>query len=217
MDRNPHFVVGNERVEIGAYTFTAFGAPCYSAVLRDTSKQASGFLSGLQMNKIQKLVYVTLRGEVIEALAKDLSVRVTTEELMLALVKQIGKSLEEVAELDLTYESIKSFYEQSEEYKSQPRVLALIEFEESIIPEGTEQSILDELVKHKGEVWVVHRNDADPHPSDPHAHNYEANLKLHLGTGDLYMKRRVVGKIAKKALLAIREKISGIPLPALSA
>ncbi len=39
---------------------------------------------------------------------------------------------------------------------------------------------------------MVHKNDADPLPSSPHAHNYEQCLKMHLGTGDLYQRKERV-------------------------
>lgn len=168
------------------------------------------------MNKIQQLVYVTLAPEVIERLSQELSVRITTEEMLLTLVTQTGKELQEVAELDLTYESIKAIYEKSDAFKSLSKVLATVELSESIIPNGVERALYEQQVKHKGEVWVIHKNDADPHPSIPHAHNYDANLKLHLGNGDLYKKRNIVGNIGKKALMALREKIVGIDLPALA-
>jgi hypothetical protein len=168
------------------------------------------------MNKIQKLVYITLGPEVVARLSKELSVRVTTEELLLALVKQSGKELQEIAELDLSYEFIKATYQESDSYKLLPKAVAIVELSESIIPEGTERALYEQQVKHKGEVWVIHKNDADPHPSIPHAHNYDANLKLHLGNGDLYNKRKIVGNIGKKALIALREKIVGIELPALA-
>src|SRR5207237_6227170 len=32
-------------------------------------------------------------------------------------------------------------------------------------------------VKLQGEIWIVHKNDADPFPSNPHAHNYRERLK----------------------------------------
>ena len=169
------------------------------------------------MNKIQRLVYVTLGPDVVERLSLELAVRVTAEELLLSLVKQTGKELQDVADLDLAYESIKAFYVKSEEYKSQPKVLATIELSESIIPDGVVRAIYDQQVKHNGEIWMVHKNDADPHPPIPHAHNYDANLKLHLGNGDLYDKKKIVGNVGKKSLIAIREKIVGIDLPAFTA
>lgn len=169
------------------------------------------------VNKIQKLVDVTLGRYVVEKLATDLSVWMTVEDLLYVIITETGKSVEEVAEMDLTYDDIKEIYQQSREYKALPVVLATVEIPETIIPEDTERAIIEQQVRHRGEVWVIHRNDADPFPSAPHAHNYEANLRLHLGTGNLYLKKRIVGKIDRKALTAIREQISHHSLPELVA
>jgi hypothetical protein len=63
------------------------------------------------------------------------------------------------------------------------------------------------IIKLKGEVWEVHKHDKDEFPSNPHAHNYEYGLKLHLGTGVLYKKKNMVGSIRKKDLLKLRNLI----------
>jgi hypothetical protein len=168
------------------------------------------------VDKIHRLIYVTLGDATTERLSTELSVRVSPEALLVALVKQAACSVDELAEMDLPFELIKLLFEQSDEYKLTPKYIAIAEMDESIIPNDVERAILEQYVKHKGEIWVIHRNDADPHPSDPHAHNYEACLKLHLGNGDLYKKTTVVGNVGKKALLALREKISNIELPPLA-
>lgn len=93
-------------------------------------------------------------------------------------------------------------------------VLAEIELEDGIIPEGTARLLTEKTVKVKGEVWRVHKNDADPWPSNPHAHNYDAGLTLHLGTGELFdSNRKSVGNIGAKKLSAVREKLSALTLP----
>ncbi|WP_142685957.1 hypothetical protein [Chitinophaga polysaccharea] len=60
-------------------------------------------------------------------------------------------------------------------------------------------------IKHKGIVWVLHKYDADPFPSSPHAHNLLNGLKLHLGTGAIYQKKKAVGQLRKKEILEIRD------------
>jgi hypothetical protein len=57
-------------------------------------------------------------------------------------------------------------------------------------------------------IWIVHKSDSDPHPSNPHAHNYEGNCKIHLGNGTLYRKRNVCGHLSKRDLKEIRDRIS---------
>lgn len=88
--------------------------------------------------------------------------------------------------------------------------------EDGIIPEDTLVVLVEKVVKVKGEKWEIHRYDADPWPSNPHAHNYASRLKMHLGTGELFdNNRQSKGKIKAKKLAAIRAELSaaGITLP----
>jgi hypothetical protein len=73
-------------------------------------------------------------------------------------------------------------------------------------------------VKMKGEKWRLFRYDADPFPSNPHAHNFRQNVKLHLGNGAYYRARRIMGTMRKKDLVYLREAFAefGIELPSLS-
>lgn len=101
--------------------------------------------------------------------------------------------------------------------KFHPEFLTEIELEDGIIPEGTRRLLTEKTVKVRGEVWMVHKNDADPWPSNPHAHNYDAGLTLHLGTGDLFdTNRKLVSNIGKKKLAAVRNKLRSISLPPLN-
>ena len=65
-------------------------------------------------------------------------------------------------------------------------------------------------VKSKGLIWVVHKYDADPFPSNPHAHLLDTNIKLDLSTGNCFHIRKYVHTISKKELLEIREKIEKV-------
>jgi hypothetical protein len=96
-----------------------------------------------------------------------------------------------------------------------PQVLGEIELEESIIPEDVPIQLREATAKHAGEIWRVHQNDADPFPSNPHAHCLEQDLKLHLGSGDLYRRKKVVGSITRKNLRALRSKL-GSKMPGVS-
>lgn len=99
---------------------------------------------------------------------------------------------------------------------SRPEIVCEIELMDSIIPPQTPRLLIEQTVKVKGEVWTVHKNDADPWPSNPHAHNYEAGLTLHLGTGELFNKQRIcVGNIGSKRLSSVRGKLRDIDLPTL--
>jgi hypothetical protein len=92
-----------------------------------------------------------------------------------------------------------------------PMLLTELEFDHSILPSHIPRSLTEQTIRCNGETWRVHRNDPDPFPSNPHAHNLESRLRLHLGTGELFDKRRVVEKISRKDLLDIRLKNFDLP------
>lgn len=79
-------------------------------------------------------------------------------------------------------------------------LLAEIELEVSPIPDGVYRHLDEVTIKRDGCIWRIHKNDADPFPSNPHAHNVESGLKLDLSTGALYFGRKPSGKsIPQKA------------------
>jgi|SRR3569833_381091 len=98
--------------------------------------------------------------------------------------------------------------------------LGEVRLEESLIPEGIPRLLTEKEVKFESEIWTIHKNDADPFPSNPHAHNYVEGLAIHLGDGRLFRKRKEVGWLPKKRLLELRSRIqealTDIQLPALS-
>lgn len=63
------------------------------------------------------------------------------------------------------------------------------------------------LIKSSGVVWKIHLNDPDPFPSDPHAHQLDNNIKLDLGNGECFRKRKYLKTIPRKELLKIREQV----------
>lgn len=98
--------------------------------------------------------------------------------------------------------------------KFHPVVLAEFVAQESLVPPGIKVLLTEQTVKAGGEVWRVHRNDADPFPSNPHAHNAESGIKMHLGTGELFRRNKSVGKLDCKELLRIRSELKDFTLPA---
>lgn len=79
---------------------------------------------------------------------------------------------------------------------------------EGIFLESNADAIKKADVKYGGAIWRVHKKDADPFPSNPHAHCYADNVKLHLGNGDLYRNTNKLNEhIRKKDLIALRELI----------
>lgn len=61
-------------------------------------------------------------------------------------------------------------------------------------------------IKANGTVWIIHRYDADPFPSNPHAHHIDSNIKLDLSNGKCYKNKVNIYSLKKKNLLEIREK-----------
>lgn len=97
-----------------------------------------------------------------------------------------------------------------------PELVCTICLDKSIIPIDYLTRIDEERVKTKGEIWVIHKYDADPIPSKPHAHNERTGLKLHLGTGELFKKNKPTGVyINKSDLINLRGKIKNISLEGL--
>jgi len=99
--------------------------------------------------------------------------------------------------------------------------LAIVEIDRDILPDGVFKLLTEAEVKLNNQVWTLHKNDKDPFPSNPHAHNYATGVKLDLSNGWTYRKRKCAGKIRAKDLLEIREKFQekvngkGIDLPVL--
>lgn len=73
-------------------------------------------------------------------------------------------------------------------------------------------------LKVGGKKWRILRNDPDPLPSNPHAHLLGSRRKLHLGTGDLYERSVIVGRIGRAELMDIRAaaEAAEIALPAVT-
>ncbi len=100
--------------------------------------------------------------------------------------------------------------------------LCQVALDESALPDDLPLHLLEAEVKLNGKIWTVHKYDADPFPSNPHAHNYAKNVKLDLRNGLLYpgKKRVSCGRMAKKHLLALRRLVhqcnETIPLPELT-
>ena len=79
-----------------------------------------------------------------------------------------------------------------------------IETEEGFIPD--EFLIQYKVrIKNKGLTWIIHKYDADPFPSNPHAHQLNNNIKLDLSNGNCYKIREYIHTVHKKDLLLIRE------------
>lgn len=71
----------------------------------------------------------------------------------------------------------------------------------------------EQRVKVNNRIWTIHAHDDDPFPSSPHAHNYEAGLKLDLRSGDVYERAKRVSRLSKKEMLRIKSGVKGLKLP----
>jgi hypothetical protein len=104
---------------------------------------------------------------------------------------------------------------------SRPESLCEVTFDESILPPDSPVALREAKVKMRGEIWVANRYDRDPFPSNPHAHNYDRDLKIHLGTGDIYEghKRVPCRRMKRRDLIELRsrfvQKNASIELPLL--
>jgi hypothetical protein len=103
-----------------------------------------------------------------------------------------------------------------------PQTLCKVEFDKSLLPSHFPIAPREAKAKIKGEVWFVHKCDAHPFPSNPHAHNYDRDLKMHLGTGDIYEGRKRVpcGRMKRQNLVQLRSQVilknASIALPLLA-
>ena len=65
-------------------------------------------------------------------------------------------------------------------------------------------------IKARGQIWVIHKYDPDPFPSNPHAHDIQNNIKLDLSNGNCYRVRQYIYTIKKKDLLIIRQQVQAV-------
>lgn len=102
--------------------------------------------------------------------------------------------VEELENKDIDYSCPNSVISSlSDEFISKlPIIIHKVISEETLIPSDVPILIEKKNYRVNGEVWVVHKNDIDPFPSSPHAHNYDQNLVMHLGNGRMYRQRNYV-------------------------
>lgn len=136
-------------------------------------------------------------------------------DVLLAMAEATGSDLSEFALQNWTPEKIMKLIKTTKIMEEAIVIEEEIELPASAIPINTIHGLYEETVRHRGERWIIHKNDSDHFPSSPHAHNYETGLKLHLGTGELFQCTTCVGRIKRTALLEIRQRFKRIMLPEL--
>lgn len=154
-----------------------------------------------------------------ELLTKELSHELKFLDIQLALAEHYGYTQEDstrTASHNLTADQI--FVMLKDHDFKFPDESEIIELSESILPDGALKRLDEQTIKSKGEIWVIHKYDKDPLPSNPHAHNEETGQKLDLRNGDLYDgKNNYQGtNISKKDLLLLRGKVKKMTLPPLT-
>ncbi|RNE70745.1 hypothetical protein [Vibrio cholerae] len=135
----------------------------------------------------------------------------------LCRVVSAAEIIYELGDKDVDYDCPNSVIDAlSEEFISKlPFIIQKVVSDESLLPLEFQNSLEKKKYRVNGEVWVVHKNDVDPFPSSPHAHNYDENIVMHLGNGRLYRKRDYVGTARTKQFLALRNLINNVDLPPL--
>jgi hypothetical protein len=165
------------------------------------------------MNNEQRL-FETLR-KLTPRVETKLRKVISTEQVLWALCIDLNNTIDELCARQWDEVTLISELVKCESIVELPEVLGSLTFECSIVPDGVVHAVLDEFVRHDGEQWFIHKHDADPFPSNPHAHNYEKALKLHLGNGTLYVGREPAGQLSRKVFMAFRAKVRHIALPKL--
>lgn len=113
-------------------------------------------------------------------------------------------------------EAIRAFYKKNGialgqvQFPFEPEPLASnINADKNILEKGK--------IAFKNKIWMIHKNDQDPFPSDPHAHEYSNNLKLCLACGKIYRGKERVNEYRNKDFLKLRglieNRIPNIKLP----
>ena len=163
--------------------------------------------------------YLVESDKAIGVLTKLKGVEITSSDFQQLLGEKLGYVSTEsqyVASHDLTADQMVGLLQDASFIK--PVIIGEVSFKDTIIPQGVPRSLNEQKVKSKGEIWYIHKYDADPFPSNPHAHNDATGYKVHLGTGELFDAKNnpVKQSIRKKDLLALRAQVSGVILPILA-
>lgn len=162
--------------------------------------------------------YIQESEKAISILSEQKGMEISSLDFQIALGEKFGYNRQKshyVASKDLSAEQMVELLKSHSFTK--PEEIGIVTFPDSIIPEGVPICLNEQEAKSKGEIWRIHKYDADPFPSNPHAHNKETGYKLHLGTGELFdNKNKSLNKsIRKKDLIALRSNLKNIALPTL--
>ena len=175
----------------------------------------------MAIDDVEKLLlqYISTQRRAATALSEIHGFTINPTDVQDALLNVLNlERSTDLLDQNLTPESIITLLRDYKFRVDQGPLIAEIKLDVSIIPLAAVQLLEEETIRHQGEIWRVHKNDADPWPSIPHAHNLESFLVLHLGTGEMFNpnnRKKVVGKIGKKQLNLLRDKLTKFELPPL--
>lgn len=171
----------------------------------------------------KRLTYATAElGKAKPKLERLHSMNLESIEVQWALTEALGielgqpNTLEQLIELCPDAATIVQLLKDFSFQRFMPKKLGEVEMQTDIIPAGVPRQLQEQKIRSNGKVWTIHRNDADPFPSNPHAHNYDEGLKLDLSDGTLYRYKRPHGRIKIKDLIDLRAHVKDIELPPLA-
>ena len=157
--------------------------------------------------------YIQEFTKALELINKELKLPISDIELQTLLAFEFGYSINDHSKIlahKLNKQNIIDIYNSSGFVK-------LDEFTtfKTFLPEGTPGRLDEEKIKKSGEIWIVHKTDKDPFPSNPHAHNVQTGHKFHIGNGKLFNRHNkpLNKQISKKDLKFIRNRLSKFDLP----
>jgi hypothetical protein len=162
------------------------------------------------------MLYLEESPKAIAKIFETTGLEISSMELQLALADVFGLTDRESVKI-LGYElKADEMVERLRGYSFyRPDIVEKVTLDHSILPDDVPDILNEEEVKFKGQIWEIHKYDKDPFPSNPHAHLQGLGYKLHLGTGEIFKKRKSIGKLAKKDLKEIRSLITKVTLPEL--
>jgi len=165
------------------------------------------FVSYIEASQVARSILSELHG-----------LELTSLDIQTALAEKLNVSGNPPRELlgkNLTTSQIVTHLRDFDFRKYHPEILLEVTFDEPLLSPDHPLLLTEKTVKVKGEKWQIHKNDADPFPSIPHAHNYAAGVVLDLGTGEMFSTRdrNSVGNIGCKKLLRLRGELIALTLP----
>lgn len=157
-------------------------------------------------NKVENLD--TILNDLSEYFSKLKSKSITRNDIFDALYLCLEEKFE--------WENQLNFWDLNIKYEEAKDTLSNFDFKTVLYKVESDRDIIDQdllmntktQIKSKGLIWLIHKYDADPFPSKPHAHELGSGIKLDLSNGKCYRKTKKVDTIKKKDLIKIRDQAS---------